>query len=216
MHKEAKLSGQKRELLGSANSRRLRQRGLIPGTIYGHNQPAESIVIAEDALMPVVNGGVRVVDIELGGKVDKALFRELQWESMSGVLRHFDLMRVDPNERVKVDVAIELKGTAPGSLGGGILEQPIHKLTIDCLTYQIPDTIPVRIGALQVGQAIHVKDLELPEGVHAQAAPDAIVVHVVQVVNREALPTAGQAEPEVIGKKPTDGADDKDAAAKKK
>jgi large subunit ribosomal protein L25 len=103
-------------------------------------------------------------------------------------------------------VPLELKGTAPGIMSGGVLEQTMHSITIDCLAYQIPDTIQVRINNLELNQAIHVSDLVLPEGSHAHAAADAIVVHVVQAkVQEEVVPVAAPVEPEMVGKKPAAG-----------
>jgi large subunit ribosomal protein L25 len=220
MHKEAKLVVQPRSETGSAACNRLRQRGLVPGNVYGHQINAIPVSVSGDVLKPIILGGIRVVDLELNGTVDKALLREVQWDTFGTSIRHFDFMRVDPNERVKITVPVELKGTAPGALAGGVLEQPLHSITVDCLAYQIPDSIQVRIGSLDIGQAIHVRDLEIPENVHVQNPPDAIVVHVIQVQTKEILPidaAAAAAEPEVIGKKAAEPeAEEKDAGAGKK
>jgi large subunit ribosomal protein L25 len=217
MSKEAKLVVEARTELGSSACRRLRERGLVPGNVYGHNAPPTAVVVSADALRPVLKSGVHVVDLDLGGKAEKAVIREVQWDIFGKDIRHIDLMRVDPNERVNITVPIELKGTAPGVVAGGILEQPLHQLTIDCLAYQIPDSLTVRISSLELGQAIHVKDLELPEGSHAHAQADAIVVHVVKLQERDiAAAEPGAAEPEVIGKKPEADADDKKDDKKKK
>ncbi len=221
MHKEAKLSVQKRNEAGSAACRRLRRQGIVPGNVYGHNLPPLPVSVGWDVLKPIITGGIRVVDLELDGKVDKALFREVQWDTFGNYISHFDLLRVDPNERVTLVIPLELKGTAPGTLAGGVLEQPIHSITVDCLAYLIPDKIQVRVSSLDLGQAIHIRDLEIPENVHVQNPPDAIVVHIIQVQAEAAQPVegaaAGAAEPEVIGKKAAaeGAADDKDAGKKK-
>jgi large subunit ribosomal protein L25 len=220
MHKEAKLVVQRRTQSGSAACRRLRRSGIVPGNVYGHAAPPVAVSVPGDVLKPIVLGGIRVVDLELDGQVDKALLREVQWDTYGVSIRHFDLMRVDPNERVTLVIPLELKGTAPGALAGGVLEQPLHSITVDCLAYQIPDSIPVRIGSLDVGQAIHVRDLEIPENVHCHNPPDAIVVHVIQVQAKEIQPVevaAAATEPEVIGRKPAAdaSADEKDAGKKK-
>lgn len=219
MSKEVKLVAEPRTEQGSAACRRLRWEGLVPGNVYGHAAETTSVKVARDVITAIVKGGSKVVDLEVSGKQDKALIREVQWDAFGEHITHFDLMRVDPNERVTLHVPIVLKGTAPGALSGGVLEQPLHSVTLDCLAYLIPDTITVRIGSLGMGQAIHVKDLEMPESAHCQTPADAIVVHVVEVKTKEILPTeAGGAEPEVIGKKPADAAaaDDKKEAPKKK
>jgi large subunit ribosomal protein L25 len=211
MSKEAKLVVKLRAESGSAACRRLRWSGQVPGNIYGHNAPPTSVVIGADVLMPVLQSGAKVVDVELDGKVDKAVVREIQWDVFGRTIQHFDLLRVDPNERVNIVVPLELKGTAPGVMSGGVLEQPMHSISIDCLAYQIPDTIQVRIASLELGKAIYVSDLVLPEGSHAHAAADAIVVHVVQAQLQEAVVTSSAVEPEVVGKKAAaDAADAKD------
>lgn len=216
MAKEAKLVVQKRTKLGSANSRRLRWQGLVPGNIYGHDAAPEPVAIENSVLRPLIFGGTKVVDVELDGRHDKAIIREIQWDAFGTEITHFDLLRVDPNERVQIDVPIELKGTAPGVLSGGMLEQPLHKLSIDCLAYQIPDSILVKIGSLELGQTIHVNELELPEGIHVRVPGETVVVHVIQVQNKELeAGAAGGAEPEVVGKKAADAADAKDAPKKK-
>ncbi len=220
MSKEAKLVVKLRAENGSAACRRLRWSGQVPGNIYGHNAPPTSVVIGAEFLMPVLQSGAKVVDVELDGKVDKAVVREIQWDTFGRTIQHFDLLRVDPNERVNIVVPLEIKGTAPGVLMGGVLEQPMHSITIDCLAYQIPDTIQVRIGSLELGKAIHVSDLVLPEGSHAHAAADAIIVHVVHAKVQEEVATAAPVEPEMIGKKPAadaaaDAKDDKKDPKKK-
>lgn len=219
MSKEVKLVAEPRTERGSAACRRLRWQGLVPGNVYGHAAETTSVKVAHDVITAIVKSGSKVVDLDVSGKQDKALIREVQWDAFGEHITHFDLMRVDPTERVTLHVPVVLKGTAPGALSGGVLEQPLHSITLDCLAYLIPDTITVRIGSLGVGQAIHVKDLELPESAHCQTPADAIVVHVVEVKTKEILPTDGAAaEPELIGKKPADAAagDDKKEAAKKK
>ncbi|MDA1212531.1 MAG: 50S ribosomal protein L25 [Planctomycetota bacterium] len=202
MSEQVKLNLQKREKLGTAENRRLRKQKKTPGNVYGHGQESVSVVVDSDVLRSAVTGGTHLLDIELDGKGEKAMFREMQWDSFGEVIQHFDLLRVDANERVRVSIPIELKGTAPGALAGGIVELVLHEVEIDCLAIQIPDNIVVRINELQLGEAIHVKELVLTEGVHVHAQPDAIVVHVVQPAKEEETATEGGAEPEVIGKKP--------------
>ncbi len=220
MSNEAKLVVEPRTEMGSAACRRLRKRGLVPGNVYGHNADPIAVVVASDVLGLFLKTGSRVVDLEVSGKQDKAVIREVKWEVFGRYVEHFDLLRVDPNERVTVTVPIVLKGSAPGAVGGGMVEQPLHSLVIDCLAYQIPDSIVVRIGSLAMGQMIQVRDLPLPDGSHAHAAADAIVVHIVKAREEaETAATPGASEPEVVGKKVTDAdaaKDDKKDDKKKK
>ncbi len=219
MSNEAKLVVEPRTEMGSAACRRLRNRGLVPGNVYGHNADPVAIMVAADVLGPVLKSGSRVVDLDVAGKHDKAVIREVTWDVFGRFVEHIDLLRVDPNERVTITVPLILKGTAPGIVSGGMVEQPLHSLVIDCLAYQIPDSIIVRIGSLQLGQSIYVRDLPLPEGSHAHSAQDAIVVHIVKAREVVEATTPSASEPEVIGKKVTDAdaaKDDKKDDKKKK
>jgi large subunit ribosomal protein L25 len=132
---------------------------------------------------------------------------------------HVDFARVAADERIKIEVRIELRGTAPGVTAGGVLDQPIHSLTIECLAIAVPDSIRVAIGEMQIGNAIHVKELKLPEGVTTAVDPDAIVVQVAAPkVEEEAAAVPGApgeaAEPEIIGRK--EKAEEEEEEEKKK
>jgi large subunit ribosomal protein L25 len=99
-----------------------------------------------------------------------------------------------------------LKGTAPGTLAGGILDFHLHAVTIECLAIQIPDNIPVKIGELQMEQAIHVRELELPANTVVKNDPETVVVqvkHIVEVVEPtgEAGAEPGPTQPEIVGRK---------------
>ncbi len=212
---ETKLVAERRVASGTSVNRRLRAKGLIPGNVYGHKQDAVAVLFAEKPVMALVKTTHRVVEIELDGKTETTLLREVQWNTFHSQVQHLDFMRVDPNERVKVDVDVVLKGTSPGALQGGLLEHPLHALHVDCLAIKIPDVILVKVHSLQIGQAIHVRELELPEGVTVLNNPDAIVVRVIQpVVIDEPVLAESTAEPEVI-KKEKKAADEDEKSGKK-
>ena len=214
---ETKLVAQRRTKLGTSENRRLRASGFVPGNVYGHKQDAISVSFSTKEAAALVNSTHRVVDIELDGKTETAILRETHWDAFHKELQHVDFMRVDANERVKADVDVVLRGTSAGALAGGILEQPLHMLHVDCLAINIPEAILIKVQGLQIGQAIHVKDLEIPEGVTVLNNPEAIVVRVIQPIVVEAVATeaATLAEPEVI-KKEKKAADEAEEKASKK
>ncbi len=214
---ETKLVAQPRTKLGTSANRRLRASGMVPGNIYGHKQDPISVSFSAKEAAALVNSTHRVVDLELNGKTETAILRETQWDAYHKQLWHVDFMRVDANERVKADVDVVLRGTSAGALAGGILEQPLHMLHVDCLAINIPEAIFIKVQSLQIGQAIHVKELDIPQGVTVLNNPDAIVVRVIQPIVVEAVSTeaAAPAEPEVI-KKEKKVADDADEKAGKK
>ena len=214
---ETKLVAERRSKLGTSENRRLRAKGLVPGNIYGHKQDPISVTFAAKETAALVNSTHRVVDLEFEGKSETAILRETQWDVFRTQLLHVDFMRVDANERVKADVDVIVRGTSAGALAGGIFEQPLHALHVDCLAINIPEAIIVKVQALKIGEAIHVKELDIPEGVTVLNNPDAIVVRVIQPIAIEAVLTeaADTAEPEVI-KKEKKAAEDADEKAGKK
>lgn len=215
---ETKMVATRRTQLGSSACRRLRAQGLVPGVIYGHKQESVAVAFPAKEALALARSTHRVVDIELDGKSETTLLRDLQWDVFHSELRHLDFLRVDPNERVRLDVDVVLRGTAIGTLSGGVLDHALHSLHVDCSAINIPESIIVKIQGLKVGDVIHVRELELPPGVTVLNPPDAIVVRVIEpiIVEAPALTEAsGPAEPELIKKeKKTD--EEAEAADSKK
>ncbi|HVJ84800.1 MAG TPA: 50S ribosomal protein L25 [Caulifigura sp.] len=207
MSTATKLAAQKREKSGSAHCNRLRLQGIVPANVYGHGQDPVKISVPAETARPLVMSGHKVVDLEIDGTTEKALLRDVQWDTFSKHLIHMDFLRIDATQRILVDVPIHLKGTAAGLQAGGILEQPLHSLHVDCLAIEVPDEIAVRIATLEVGQSIHVRDLtDLPPSLKIKNAADSVIVHCVMPKAEEAAPAAAAIEPEVVGKKKEDEA----------
>ena len=199
------LKSQPRDKFGSTASRKLRSKGLLPAVVYGHKEATLSILLPKDEVEKAVKRGVRIVDLEAGGKTETARFRELQWDHLGMELVHVDMMRVSKDERIVVNVRVELRGTSPGVTAGGVLDQPLHTLNVECPALEIPEFIRVNVDKIQIGEAIHVKDLTLPPNVVAKGNPDAIVVQVKaqkEEVVAAPAPVEGAVEPEVIKKAP--------------
>ena len=200
------LVTQPRNSRGTREARRLRKQGLIPAVVYGHGEATISVALPGEDLAKIIRHGTHIVDLQTDGNVQKALIRDVQWDHLGRDLLHVDFARVGADERVVVTVPIEIRGVAPGIAAGGVLDQPMHSLSVECPVVAIPEHIRVNVGELQLGEAIHVRDLQVPENVKAMADPDAIVVHVtakqVEEEPAPAAPVAAEAaEPEVIGRK---------------
>jgi large subunit ribosomal protein L25 len=204
MAETVQLKTESRQGRGTRAATKMRARGLIPAVLYGHKEATVSVALPHEELLHAIRHGSRVVDLQVGGDTQAALISEVQWDHLGKDILHVDFKRVSKDERIHIHVPLELKGTPPGLSGGGVLEQPLHTLHIECLATAVPDSVRVVIGELQIGGVIHVSDLHLPEGVTALADPDAVVVQIkAPVVEAEAAaaPAAGPAEPEVIGRK---------------
>jgi large subunit ribosomal protein L25 len=203
MAETVQLAVQPRGEHGTRAARRLRKGGQVPGVVYGHKEATVSITVPGDALAKAIRVGTRIFDLQVDGKTETTLIKDVQWDPLGHAILHVDFTRISKDERVEVPVSLVLRGIAPGVTGGGVLDQPLHELTIECLATAIPDSIRVNIGNLQKGDVIHVRDLTIPEGVVVKDEPDAVVVQVVEPAGEEE-PTAGpageMAEPEVIGK----------------
>jgi large subunit ribosomal protein L25 len=206
------LQTQKREGRGSRKAGKLRVTGLVPAVLYGHKEATVSLALEHKPLLEAIRHGVRVLEIRTDKGAENAQIVEVQWDHLGKDVLHVDLKRVDKDERIHVPVPIELKGIAPGVAAGGQLDQPLHSLYVECPALAVPDSIRVVINDLQLGQAIHVKDVKLPENVKALDDADAVVVHVIVKAAEAAAPAAegeavaAAAEPEVITrKKPEEG-----------
>lgn len=193
-----KISASKREKLGSIESRRIRRAGRVPAVVYGHEQEPAHVSLDDHDLRDLIKNRERVFEIDLDGKVEETMLRDLQWDTFGTEILHVDLIRINASERVTVEVPVRLRGTAPGATDGGILEQPLHTLELDCLAHSIPDDIPVRINSLEIGDAIHVSDIVVPRGAKIHNDPELVVVHVIAALTEEAEPEVADAaaEPE--------------------
>ncbi len=204
MAQDQTLVAEKRTKTGSSECRRLRRIGLVPGNLYGHGQDPVTLSVTADALNSLVQSGTRVLDLQINGDTEKTMFREVQWDTFGMNILHFDLLRIDAQERVTVEVSVELKGASPGVIAGGHLDLQTRSLSLECPAFQLPDSIPVRIGSLEIGDAIHVSDLDFPEGFEIHNPPESVVVQVLAPREEEEEveeAELGPAEPEVIGRK---------------
>jgi large subunit ribosomal protein L25 len=200
------LNVEVRENRGTREARRMRQNGKIPAILYGHGEATVSLAVGHDDLATVLRHHTRLVDLK-GGVNESALLREPQWDVYGIEVLHVDFARVSADERIEVQVSVELRGTAPGVNEGGVIEHLLHEVTVECLATAIPDRIQVRINQLNKDQSITVAQLEVPAGVTILTDPEAIVVQCVEAAKEpEAEAVVGEAvEPEVIGRKAEEG-----------
>jgi len=191
--------------VGSAEARRLRRQGKVPGVLYGHGEDVIPLVCDAEVVSAMVTSGRHVVTLSVQGAQEKALIKEVQWDTWGREILHVDFGRVAMDEIVTVDVEITAHGTPKALATGAVLEQPLRKISVACTADRIPDALRVEVGHLEIGQMIHVKDLVLPEGVTVRADPETIVFLCQEARELEvapvAPPTEGEVkEPEVIAR----------------
>ena len=188
----------------------MRREGVVPGILYGKETDPVALSLPGESVWAVVRHGHHMVDLVVAGDRSKALVREVQYDAFGREILHVDLERVSLTDKVRVTVPVVLRGTARGVELGGVLEHAMHEIEIECLATALPDLIQVRINDLEIGDAIHVRELVVPDGVAVLADTEQVVVHVSapgkveeEVVEEEEV---GPAEPEVItARKPEEG-----------
>jgi len=200
---------------GKRANRRLRNSGQIPAVLYGHKQAVKNLSLSAEELDAAVRNGNRFVTLS-GGLSEDAFIKDVQWNTWGTAILHVDFARVSAHEKVRVTVAVELRGEAPGTKDGGVVKLAMHHIELECEAAAVPEKIDVNINQLGFGQTIHVSDLELPQGAIALVDTTAIVVSCAAPakVSEEESAAAGEEEPEVIGRKKADG-DENEPAAKK-
>jgi large subunit ribosomal protein L25 len=219
MDKATVLKAEVRQRHGSKESAKLRKQGQIPAIVYGHKQEPVSISLDNRGFVEELHHGRRLMDIQLDNKQEKMLVKDVQYDHLGKEIIHVDLMRVDVTEKVRLEVPIELKGTAKGTHEGGMVELFTAKLEIECLVTNIPERITVSVKEMVLGDAIHAKDIVLPEGVKLISSPELLVAschEVAEVKTTEELEAEMPAAPEVITAAKEEPEEGEEAAEEKK
>jgi len=202
----AVLKVSQRKEIGTRKVRLLREQGMIPAIIYGHRQTPVAIALNEHDIALVLQHGERVLELDVDGKKENVLIKEAQYDTFGHKLLHVDLSRVRLDERVEVTVPIVLRGTPAGARDGGVLQQTVPEVTIECLVTAIPEDLRVNVNELNIGDFFQAKNLELPQGATLQTDPDMVICTVSVIAEEEEVAEAEEvAEPEVIGEKPEEG-----------
>jgi len=204
MDKTLLLEAQIRERTGSGAAAQLRKEGHVPAIVYGHKQEPVAISLDAHDFAKGLHHGQRLMDIKVEGKTQKMILKALQYDYLGRDVVHVDLMRVDVMETVRVTIPLELKGIAQGTHEGGIIEEHVDRIEVECMVTNMPETIPVPVKDVAVGDVLHAGDLTLPDGVTLISPAEMILVtcHLVAAAKTtEELEEEAPTAPEVIGEK---------------
>ena len=214
--KSVSLNAFPRELSKRLGSKKVRANGRIPAVIYGrHNKPQSLEVTSKDLEQVIHTAHSEILLVNLA--VDKgsrlALVRDIQHHPLSGKMLHVDFQEVAENEKVTAMVPVETVGEAEGvKTGGGVLEHVLFKVKVRATPKDLPDAIRIDVSKLQIGQSIHIGEIQAPSGVEVIGKKEAPVVAVAAPITeaQEAATTeavAGAAgQPEMIKEKKEEGA----------
>jgi len=174
---------------GTRTSKRLRTTGSIPGVLYGLSDDSIPLSVKwpELRLALTTDAGVNaVIQLEVDGKRHMSIVKDIQRHPVRRDVIHVDFLRIDPNQKVTVDVPVIMIGDAlEVTQANGMVDQNLFSLTVDAPPMSIPNEFEVDISSLTVGDAIRVSDIGLPEGVTTEADPEETVA--VGMITRSTL-----------------------------
>jgi large subunit ribosomal protein L25 len=186
---EVRIQAEPRTEFGKGAARRTRRAGRVPAVIYGHGAEVRHLSLPEHDLMLALKTPNALLRLEgLPGRAGLALPKAVQRHPIKGVIEHVDLIEVRHGEKVTVEIPVRVTG---GIFPGGLLDQQMVQIAVEAEATHLPDGIDVDVEGMEVGTAVHAKDLALPEGTSLQVDPEALVLHVL------AAPTAAQIEAEI-------------------
>jgi large subunit ribosomal protein L25 len=205
---KTELRARRREETGSRVARRIRREQFIPGILYGAHEDPQPIQFDAQEFQALVKKGLSentLITLYLDDEKESdrmTLIREVQRDPVRNELRHLDLVHIDLTESIRVEVPLHLEGQAAGVQMGGILEQRIHAVEIECLPTEIPAAFTLDISELEIGDSYHLTDVDLGDfKVHTNIERTVVQVaapRIIEEVEEEVLVLEGE-EPELVG-----------------
>ena len=199
------IIAESRQGTGRANVRRLRRTGLVPGVIYGGTDAPESVSVnLKDFTRQLEHEAFfsHILTVKVGGKSSQVVLKDLQRHPMNERVIHIDLLRVTQGQALTMNVPVHFlnEETAPGKKAGGLFTHHMSELSISCLPKDLPESINIEVGHMEIGDIVHLHEVTLPAGVeltgYGEDAQDAAVVslHHAQKLDVEEEPAEQEEE----------------------
>jgi large subunit ribosomal protein L25 len=213
MATKATLKAQPRQEKGKSATRKMRASGRIPAVVYGHGDQTRMVSVDAhelELLFSRIHYENTVIEVDIEGERGpvKTLVREVQAHPVRPQLLHVDFQQLHAGEAINVMVPIRLLGTAAGARNGGVLMHTETDLDVRCMPDSIPEFIAVDVSHLEIGDSIHLRDIELPAGAETAVDPDRAICSVAPPTvgaptdeGAEVEEAAEPGEPEVIGRR---------------
>ena len=201
---DTKLAAALRSDKGSRPAGRLRREGLVPGIVYGLGEDAVSVTVNAHQLGGILSsktGANTLITLQLDGKDELALARQVQRDAVKGTYIHVDFVRVRADQIISAEVRLNLLGDPEGVSQGGMLEQLMHSLTVEGKPGQLPTEIEHDVTGLNLGDQLRVGDIQLPAGVN-------VTNDVEDLIAMISIPRGlAEGEGEVAAAEPAEGAE---------
>jgi len=221
MADQISIKAEKRELLGTRVSRRFRKSGKIPAVLARKGEAPLHLLLDGRELVRALKKHARILELAHPAGSDRVFIKDVQYDHLDEHPIHVDFTRIAKDEMLSLEVALILKGKPTGvSEEGGVLDQYVKTLKIQCLPDAIPELIEVDVTSLKKDVKFTIKDIQLPAGVKLLHDADLLVAIVQEHKVEEVVPAAaavpGALEPEVIKKEKADADAEADAKGEKK
>ncbi len=219
-----KLSASKRDDEGKGASRRLRRAGSIPAIVYGGKDDPQSIQLQHESTWVASQNDwfySQILSLDIGGKLQKVLLRDMQRHPYKQIIMHMDFQRVSENEAVRVAVPLHFlnQDTSPAGKASDVaVTHELNEVVVSCLPKDLPEYLEIDLGAMEVGDTIHLSQVKLPEGVEVpelKLGPThdvaiAVARYVKEEVEEEVIAEEGAAEVPAAKVDSDDAADSED------
>ena len=194
-----KLQVRERERRGSADARRLRREGYIPGVLYGNGKASHAIVVPERELRRVLtssSGLHAILDVVLEGQktTHASILKDYQQDPLRGHISHIDLQEVRLDQPIQAQVAVQLVGEPVGAKEGGVLSQVQREINVEALPLEIPEHVELDVSGMAIGDTLRLADLGARDGVRYLDDPDETVLATVTLPTRVEEPEVEEAE----------------------
>jgi large subunit ribosomal protein L25 len=174
---EVRIEAEPRTEFGKGASRRTRREGRVPAVMYGHGADNKHFTLPGHELMIALKTPNVLISLAgLGGRPVLVLPKAVQRNALSNHLEHVDLIEVRSGEKVTVEIPVRVKGDV---FSGGLLDQQMVQISVEAEATHLPDGVDIDVEGMEVGTAVHAKDIALPEGTSLATDPDALVLHVL-------------------------------------
>jgi large subunit ribosomal protein L25 len=171
------IKGQKRDALGKKDAKKLRAQELVPSVLYGGEEVMHFAVPFSELRSLVYTPSVYLIDIDIEGKIFKAVVKDIQWHPVEEKILHIDFLHIKEGHPIRMEIPISITGLAKGIKAGGKLKSNMRRLKVKALAEYLPDTININVTKLGLGHSIKVGDIKV-ENVELLDSKSNVVVTV--------------------------------------
>jgi len=184
-----------RQARGKGPAGRLRRSGMIPAVLYGHREPRSIAVDGHEftTKFHAVSEST-IIRLELDKQSHDVLIRDFQEDSISGRIIHIDFLEIEQGKVLRTHVGLHLTGNPVGVREGGVMESFVHEVEVECLPKDLPEHLVVEITGLALGHSLHIRDVQIPEGLKILNPTDQVVCTVAHK-RAEEMPVEAEEAP---------------------